>query len=63
VKAEDCPRIDECLSVKSLYSRDWASDAQLAAAIRLYCETCPGPPGVISSNEDNMATTGRTENQ
>jgi len=62
MKAEDCPRIDDCLSVKSLYSRDWVSDAQLAAAIRLFCERCPGPPGVTSSNE-NSATTVGTENQ
>ena len=62
MKAEDCPRIDDCLSVKSLFSRDWVSDAQLAAAIRTYCETCPGPQHVSSSN-GGSATTAGTENQ
>jgi len=62
VKAEDCPRIDDCLTIKSLFSRDWVSDAQLAAAIRTYCETCPGPHHVSASNE-NSATTVGTENQ
>ena len=41
MKAEECPRIDECLSIKSLYSRDWPSDEHLAAARRELCETCP----------------------
>uniref|UniRef100_A0A6H1Z871 Uncharacterized protein n=1 Tax=viral metagenome TaxID=1070528 RepID=A0A6H1Z871_9ZZZZ len=44
MKAEECPRLDKCLSVKSLFSRDWESDAELAAAIRELSETCPGPP-------------------
>jgi len=62
MKAEKCPRLDECLSIKSLFSREWASDEQLAAAIRLFCETCPGPHGVSSSNEDS-ATIGGTASQ
>jgi len=62
VKAEDCPKIDDCLSIKSLFSHDWADDAQLAAAIRELCETCPGPHHVSSSNEDSDTTVG-TENQ
>jgi len=40
MEAEKCPIIDECPSIKSLYDRDWADDAQLAAAIRELCETC-----------------------
>ena len=62
MKAEDCPRIDDCLSVKSLFSRDWVSDAQLAAAIREFCGRCPGPHHVSSSNEDSVSTAG-TESQ
>jgi len=40
MEAEKCPEIDECLSIKSLYSRDWPSDEQLAAAIREMCKRC-----------------------
>ena len=62
MKAEDCPRIDDCLTIKSLFSRDWVSDAQLAAAIREFCERCPGPHQDSSSNGGSAATAG-TESQ
>ncbi len=41
MKAEECPRLDECMSVRSLRCHEWASEADLAAAIRELCETCP----------------------
>ena len=42
MKAEECPRLDKCLSVKSLFSREWASDADLTAASASYAPRVRG---------------------
>jgi len=48
MRAEDCPRLNTCPTVKSLRDHEWMDDSQLAASIREVCETCPYQPKVSS---------------